>query len=410
MARKLLASKRATATAACALLTVVLAGCTPAPSRSVSVIGKTLTIYASAPSTAAGGAAAQDVLNAEQLALEQAGGQVGSFKVVLKPLAVSAEPTTARGTAQITANARKAVLDSSTIAYLGELAPHTSFGSIGITSAQDLLQVSPTDTAVELTQKTPAVAGAPDSYYQSVKTYGLTFGRVVPTSAVEAQAQVQAMKALHVQRLYVTNDGSSYGAAMAYAVTQDARSTMTVLDGAASAAKLASSGADALFYGVSSPAGGAQLFDAVAAVRPKVKLFGPSALDGDAFASALAPSARPNVYISSPGFLPQDLPSAGRQFAAQFQSRYHHAPSLEAIFGYTAMGAVLTAMHDAGASANSRAQVLKHFFTLKNVPSAIGTYTMDPAGDIGFASSAPLVVAHFQAGKLVPFKFVPVPG
>ena len=81
--------------------------------------------------------------------------------------------------------------DKSAIAYLGELVPHSSFASLGITNALDMLQVTPTDTALELTQATPAVSGAPDIYYQSRSTYGQTFARVVPTSGREAKAQVE---------------------------------------------------------------------------------------------------------------------------------------------------------------------------------------------------------------------------
>ena len=58
-------------------------------------------------------------------------------------------------------NARQAIGDSSSIAYLGELTPGASADTIGITNAEDLLQVSPTDTAVELTQVSPAVPNSP---------------------------------------------------------------------------------------------------------------------------------------------------------------------------------------------------------------------------------------------------------
>ena len=60
-------------------------------------------------------------------------------------------------------NARTAIQDSTAIAYLGEILPGASADSLGIVNDQDILQVSPTDTAVELTQSTPAVPGAPAS-------------------------------------------------------------------------------------------------------------------------------------------------------------------------------------------------------------------------------------------------------
>lgn len=382
----------------CALLAAMVAGCTPAASPAVSVTGKTLTIYASGPSQAAGGAQAQDVLSAEQLALAQAGGQVGRLKVVLKPLVADT-------TAQITANARKAVLDTSTIAYLGELAPHASFASIGITNAQGVLQVSPTDTALELTQKTSAVPGAPNVYYQARGTYGLTFGRVVPSSALEAKAQVQEMKALGAKKLYVADDGSPYGKAISLAVRQDSPPAIQALTGPATRSKFVASRAGALFYGASSESAGARLFDAVAG--PKVKLFGPSALDDETFASALTPAAQRSVNISSPGFLgPADLSQAARKFVSDFATAYHHPPAPYAIFGYEAMSAVLSVLREAGASANLRSAVVRDFFAIKNRPSVLGTYTIK-SGD---TTLGPFVFSRFKAGRLTPFKFVPVSG
>ncbi len=113
--------------------------------------------------------------------------------------------------AKVSDNARSAIIDKTAIAYLGEIAPGTSDQTAGITNALGLLQVSPTDTALELSQSTPAVADAPKTYFQSWGTYGRTFARVVPSSAVEAKALVAEMKAQSVKSLFVANDGSDYG-------------------------------------------------------------------------------------------------------------------------------------------------------------------------------------------------------
>ncbi|MGH2894231.1 MAG: hypothetical protein ACRDPM_13355, partial [Solirubrobacteraceae bacterium] len=59
---------------ACGLLAALaLAGCATQTKSAVTVSGKTLTIYASRPPGGAGGQTAADVLDAEQLALQQAG-------------------------------------------------------------------------------------------------------------------------------------------------------------------------------------------------------------------------------------------------------------------------------------------------------------------------------------------------
>ena len=150
------------------------------------------------------------------------------------------------------------------------------------------------------------------------------------------------------------------------------------------------------------------MFGSVSAASATAKLFGPSTLDDSTFAAALSPAAARNVYVSSPGFLAKDLPALGHQFMSSFQARYGHSPSLVAVFGYTAMKAVLQAINSAS-PANNRSAVVKAFFGLKSFSSAVGTFSINVNGDAVFAPSAPFVIAHVRAGALVPFKFVPVP-
>jgi len=407
---------------ACGALAVGLGGCAAA-SSTVSVPGKNLTIYASVPSSQAPeGQQAQDVLDAERLALQQAGGQVGKFKVMLKPLVLkpvagtkAGEPSAKEREKEISANARRAIQDSSTVAYLGELPSGTSGTSVQINNQVDILQVSPTDTALELTQATAAVPGSPDRYYPSKKSFGRTFGRVVPSTELEAKAQVQEMRMQHVKRLYVGDDGGgdAYGAAVALAVSQQAAaSSITVVGtGLASPTKVEQSRADALFLGVRSEGAAATLFNSAVTVNPKLKLFGPSALDDDAFASALTPGAGRTVSISAPGFYSsRELTPAGQKFDEDFAAAYHHAPASQAIFGYEAMSVVLDALRRAGGSAGNRSDVVRDFFAVKDKVSVLGTYSIESGGDIKLSGSAPFTFSHIEAGRLVPFSFVPTQG
>jgi len=382
--------------AACLAIAAALAGCaTTSSSSSVAVKGSTLTIYASVPSQTSSQPAAQDILDAEQLALRQNGTTVGDFKVQLVPLDDS----------KLSNNARTAIQDTTTIAYLGELDPGSSADSIPITNDQDILQVSPNDTALQYTQPSPAVPAAPKEYYgEAYSSYGYTFARVVPSSALEAQAQVQEMQALHVNKLYVASDGSEYGASLAYAVRTDAARVLTVAQGPATANAVKSSGADAMFFASESPALAAQLFNATAATGPGVKLLGPSALDNATFSSALSGAAQSEAYVSAPGFLPADLPPAGKTFVSDFKANYGHLPAERAIFGYEAMAAVLAVLHEAGTSASNRSIVVHDFRAITNRSSVLGTYSIR-GGDTTLGA---FVFSHVKAGALVPFRFVQV--
>ena len=380
---------RGRAACACALITAGVAGCTSSGSAnsSVNVSGNVLRIYVSAASTDQP-QVAQDVLDAERLAFNQGPHTVGSFTIRM---------LTVRGST-LSEQARTVIQDKTSIAYLGEVVPGSSAASLGITNALDILQVSPTDTALELTETTPAVANAPDGYYESLGTYGRTFARVVPTSGDEAKAQIQEMQSLGVSKLYVSSDGSDYGRAIANAVSHDVGGGIT----------LASSpdAADGVFYGSASPAVAARFFNRVVGANPSAKLFGPSALDAPTFVSALLARVQ-NLYISVPGFLKQDLNSAGTTFVSQFTATYGHAPAVQAIFGYEAMAAVLSVLKEAGTSANARGTVVKDFFAIRNRQSVLGTYSMNSNGD---TSLAPFVFSRLKSGQLVPFKFVSVSG
>lgn len=370
---------------ACVVGALVLAGCGASGSGSssssaVKVSGNTLRIHISDPASLAHDRTAQDVVDAERLAFTVEAGEVSDFKLAL---VLDREP-------KASDNARAAISDTSAIAYLGEIAPGSSDATAGITNAADLLQVSPTDTALELGQRTGAVPHAPDSYFQSFGTYGRTFARVVPSSAVEAHAQVAEMKALAVHSLYVHNDGSDYGRALALALTTDAHAAgITVAT--------TMRGAGGIFYAGEDPAQAARFFRTAARAAPGAKLFGPSALDSSAFTAAAGPGLD-GLYVTIPGFMPAQLGIGGRRFEKAFESAYHHHPNVEAIFGYEAMSALLEVLKAAGQGANDRATVVKDFLGLRRTSSVLGAYRIDHAGN---TSVRAFVIARLERGRLV---------
>lgn len=158
MLRGLLQRSRLLSGCGCALTAAVLAGCsTTAPAPTVG--GKTLTLYVSAPSTLTSDPQSQDTIDAETLAFNQLKGQVGGFTLRLRVLKAP----------KISDNARTAINDSTSVAYLGEVKPGASTDSLGITNAQDLLQVSPAQQA-----------SVPTNAFESYSTYGRTFASMAP--------------------------------------------------------------------------------------------------------------------------------------------------------------------------------------------------------------------------------------
>ena len=373
---------------ACAALAAGLAGCTAQGSTTPKISGNVLKVYVSAPP-----GTPSDLLAAEQMAFASASHQVGRFALRLVLLHGRASD-----------NARAAIQDTSAIAYIGEPEPGLSTDTIGITNALDVLQVSPADTALELTRATPAVGGAPGIYYESKSNYGRTFARLVPTSGAEAQAQVSEMRSLGVKKVYVTHDSSSYGRALAYALVHAVRAPLSAVAGPPVGSRVSASGADAVFFAGSSVRAASALFDGAG----KLKRFAPSALYSDGLAAGLSAAARSGLYVSSPGFLSRDLPAAGRsQFEKPFVARYHHQPLPDAIFGYAAVSAVMAVLRQAGSAADQRATVVRDFMRFRSGSSVLGSYSID---NFGNPTIAPFVFARAQGSTLTPFRAVQVPG
>ncbi|MGH2914859.1 MAG: hypothetical protein ACRET5_00680 [Steroidobacteraceae bacterium] len=360
-------------------MAIAVAGCGQATGSAVNVSGHRLMVYIS--SQAGGGQAAADVVHAERLAFAQAGGaKIATFTLGVKVLD---KPT-------VSDDARAAIEDKTAIAYLGEIEPGTSQVSVQITNQLDLLQVSPTDTAVYLTQPTSAVGGAPGRWYPSGSSYHQTFARVVPTTKQEAAAIVAKLQALNVSKLHLLSDGQPYGASLTAAIRADAPAKGVTLAPAAA-------GAGAVLYAGNSASAATRALDRAAAASPTAKLFAPSALYSDAFVAGLSAAAQANLYVSSPGFTAGKRNAAAKRFESSFDSTYGHDPAPEAIFGYEAMAAVLAVLREAGSHANDRAVVVKDFLALKDRQSVLGTYSLH-GGD---TSLAPFVFARVQGGRLV---------
>ena len=349
--------------AACAAAAAAIAGCGTTSSKSdssvVTVSGHDLTVYVSEPASIGSDPNLQDVAYAEQLAFAQGSSRVTGYKLQMKVV---------RG-ATLSDNARTAIQDTSAIAYLGELQPGASLGTVGITQAVDLLQLSPTDTT------TPA-----DSDFESLSTYKRNFVRVAGDDAAQGSAIVAELRALGASNVYVAADGSRYGDATAAAVRSAARS-------ASVSVTADEAGAGAIFYGSDDPTAAARFFASAASAAPRAVLFGPSALYTPALVGGLSPAVR-RLYVSVPGTLPSVFDASGRAFRRAFVVRYGHVPSVQAYLGYEAMSGLISVLAKAGGDADNRTDVIKdaeaHQF-----------------GGSGF------VIARLARGSLVPWRTAP---
>ena len=331
------------------------------------------------------------MLAAEQLAFQQSGGKVGNFKLRLVTLSA----------AKASDNARTVIQDDNAIAYLGEVIPGLSADSLGITNAEDILQVTPTDTAAALTQVSPAVPRSPDRYYESLNSNHRTFARVVPTTVAEAKAQVQQMQAMNVSKLYVATDGTPVrgGAGPVGPVRRrvgiDHRPAERIRSRRGVLRRRHGRGGGAAVSTRPRPAARAR-----SCSRP------PRSPDSTFAARSRRRCA--TCTCRRRALCPTTCRATAKtQFVQPFVTAYHRTPAPQAIFGYEAMSALLAVLRQAGTSADDRGTVVNDFFGLKNRNSVVGTYSINANGD---TSIAPFVFSRVVAGKLVPFKSVQAQG
>src|SRR3954447_9949325 len=254
---------------------------------------KSVTIYSSLPLQGASRINSEAVNNGAKLALKAVGGKGNGYTITFKNLDDSTASAGKWDPGQVQSNARKAVQDKSTVAYLGEFNSGATANSLPILNEAGIPQVSPSNTAQGLTAKGLGSApGEPDKYYPTGKR---TYARVVPRDEIQGGADVTAMKDDGCKKIYIVNDKEVYGQGLATAVEQQVpKQGMEVVgndgyDPKASnyrslASKIASKGADCFFGSIIVDNNGAQLFKDVAAGVPNAKLYGPDGVAEATFA------------------------------------------------------------------------------------------------------------------------------
>lgn len=387
--------RRAAGLGAAAVAALAVAGCgnSGATTNPDVVRGGTLTIYSSGPLTGRQRERAADAVRGERLALREAGGRVGRFRIRLVALDDASPTTGLWDPDRVSANARRAAEDPTTIAYLGEFAAGASAIAIPILNERQILTVTPGDTVAGLTTTAGAASGEPDKYYP---TETRTFGRILPADDRQAAALTKAMRADGARRLVVIDDDTLYGRTLGLRVlrtarrvgitpvqgiTVDAKRTPLSLDDQTALARdVAAARPDAVLLAGAAWAGGSALFDSVAEAVPGARLYGPGALAADsAFVRGLGPAARVTT-LTDPQLPAASLPG-GRAFARRFERAFARAPGPAAAYGHEAMAATLAAIRAAAPRSNDRPAVVAAFFALRDRRSALGRYSITGDGD-----------------------------
>ena len=347
--------------------------------------GEHVTVYVSMPLRGPGEVDGRDVVRGAKLALADAQGRVGELAV----RAVYLDDTSGRGArarwsqAVAAANARNAAEDSSAIAYLGDFDSGATRASLPITNEARMLQVSPASAAVDLVQP---FLGAGDRVPEEVQATGeRTFGRVIPSDEVQAEAAAGWAKRLGARRVGTVSDGSEFGQTMVRAFRQSLQGT-----------RLTGGRDDLLYYG-----GGPERMPADLTQIPTDAVMASDAL-------LVHSTSRPahGLLVTSAAQDPSQLPPDGERFVSAFTKRYGLQPGRYAVYGYEAMAVVLDSIQRAGDQGDDRDAVVDAFLETNDRDSVLGAYSIDEVGDTTLGRLAGYRLAdgrpRFQTALRVP--------
>lgn len=400
--------------AACAMALVATVGCGEEQSRGGTVPGDTLTIFSSLPLQGARADQAKSIVNAQKLALRDSGGRVGDYKVNF----ASADDSTAGGDKvgwdpdKTAENARKAVENTRTIAYIGELDSGATAISLPITNEAGFAQVSPGSSAVGLTKFLPgAEKGEPDKFYPSATR---SFARVVPADDVQASAAAGWTRSLGARRVFLLGDKSLEGDGLVELYRAVAPEVGLRIVGADRmdpradgyvdlAAEIAKARPDAIYFGGAETSNALRLWRDIADALPEVLLMGSQNLLVPSFYERLG-SAERRTYITSVAQATRQLPPAGRRFVREYTSEFGERPDPLAAYGYTAMSLVLDALDRAGDRAAERERVVEEVLGTTNFNSIVGRFSIDDNGDTSLEKVAGYRVRNGRLVFAVPLR------
>jgi branched-chain amino acid transport system substrate-binding protein len=370
-------------------LAVVLAGCAGGGGAGGDTVsGDVMRIYSSQPLRGALAPQALAIVRGERLALADAGGRAGKWRIDYRALDDADPVTGAWEPGKVSANARRAAQDDETIAYLGETGTGASAVSIPILNETGILEVSPADSVTGFTREAGANPGEPDKYYP---TRDENFARLVPPDSIQAAALLELAQDAGAKRLYLVHDQKLYGQGVARAVGRGARVKgievvkvqgidLEDSEPAGLASEVVAAGADAFLYAGEAAREVPGLYAAVAAAAPRARLLGTYTQVNDAFAHALPP--RTAVLATAPWLGLKAYPPSARRVAAAYERRYREPMPAQALYGYEAMAVVLDAIRRAGDDGNDRAKVIDELLDTRNRASVLGRYSLDRNGDV----------------------------
>ncbi len=333
--------------------------------------------------------------NGTVLAIEQAEGKglPGGFH--LKADALDDAVQGVHSPQQGASNTKTFISDANVLAMVGPFNSNVARAEIPLTNEAGLVQISPSNTADNLTKGPDAASlrrSNPDTN---------TYFRVCAIDSRQGLAAAQSARKLGFQKTYILDDNETYGLGLANVFETDFKQlggtvlghdhiTKNQQDFKALLTKIAANHPDVVFFGGTSSNGGGeirkQMFDAGLS---KVAYLGGDGISDQQFIKDAGVTADGSYYtLAAPNT--QKLPSA-QQFVKDYQKRWNSQVGPYSASAYAGtqiiIAAIVKAIKDNHNKMPTRAQVLKNVAATKNFDSPLGPIGFDKDGD----STSPVI-------------------
>ena len=375
----------------------------------------TIEVWSSLPRQGSSKAQTDTIVNAINMAMEEAGKKAGGYTIVYKDVDDSTAAAGKWDEATEIKNANDAVANDKLVAYIGTFNSGAAKLSIPILCAKGIVMISPANTNVGLTK--PFNAGEPDVYYPNGCKKNYT--RVVPADDLQGGAGALWASQLGAKNVYLLDDTEVYGKGIADVFnTKAADNGLTILgrdgiDGKASdykalAEKIKATKPDLVYYGGITQNNAGQLWRDLRDAMPDVKLMGPDGIAESEFIAA-AGAAAEGTYVTSGAVSPDQLTGLGKDWLAKYTAKFPNNPAeVYTAYGYEAAKVVLAAIERAAAKNPAdvlalRALVLDEVKATKDFAGVLGTWSFDAAGDTSLTDMTALIVTagEFKFDKII---------
>jgi branched-chain amino acid transport system substrate-binding protein len=375
---------------------VLLGGCRPADPTVVKIVS-------SLPRTGSAKQQSDTIVGGIRMAIEEAGGKAGPFRVEYLDLDDSTAAAGQWTSEAEAANARRALQDPDVVAYIGTFNSGAAKVSMPILNLGDLLMVSPANTAVGLTKPGLGAPGEPEVYRPTGR---LNYTRVVPADDLQGPLSADWAKKRGVKKVYILDDSEVYGKGIADLFDERCREIGIEVLGHDSIdakaqefkslmASIKAARPDLVYFGGTTQSKGGQLAKDMTSAGITAMLMVPDGCREQVFIdSAGAANLEGRCFVTFGGLPPEKLTGKGAEFVERYQKKHGELPEAYAVYGYEAACVALQAIRDAGVK--DRRAITDAALALKDFDGALGDWGFDENGDTTMKT---LTVSVVKAGK-----------